>query len=293
MFTLKTPAKINWFLSVLRKREDGYHEISSLMQSVALYDYLTFEQSEKIGIITDAEIPLEENLVYKAAILMKERLSVKKGAVITLKKEIPMSAGLGGGSSDAACTLAGLNRLWGLELSKDELAGFGGMLGSDIPFFFKGPFAAVEGRGEIVTPLNANTPNIILLVKPDLSVSTKWAYSEMNRSLRLETELLPELTKKENNIKLFSQTLDRQDFKSIAVMMKNDLEIPVVREFQVIGELKDRMLASGARVSLMSGSGPTVFGVFDDRGAAEKAAEAMKPNWCRVVETITTVNSEQ
>ena len=95
---------------------------------------------KKIGIITDAEISLEENLVYKAAILMKERLSVKKGAVITLKKEIPMSAGLGGGSSDAACTLAGLNRLWGLELSKDELAGLGGMLGSDIPFFFKGPF---------------------------------------------------------------------------------------------------------------------------------------------------------
>lgn len=280
MFTLKTPAKINWFLSVLRKREDGYHEISSLMQSVALYDYLAFEQSEEIGIITDAEIPLEENLVYKAAILVKERLSVKKGAVITLRKEIPMSAGLGGGSSDAACTLEGLNRLWGLELSKDELAGLGGMLGSDIPFFFKGPFAAVEGRGEIVTPLNANTPNIILLVKPDMSVSTKWAYSEMNR-------LLPELTKKENNIKLFSQALDMQDFKSIAAMMKNDLEIPVIREFQVIGELKDRMLANGARASLMSGSGPTVFGVFDSRGAAEKAAEAMKPNWCRVVETLT------
>lgn len=279
MFTLKTPAKINWFLSVLRKREDGYHEISSLMQSVALYDYLTFEQAEKIGIRTDAEIPLEENLVYKAAILIKERLSVKKGAVIILKKEIPMSAGLGGGSSDAACTLAGLNRLWGLGLSKDELAGFGAMLGSDIPFFFKGPFAAVEGRGEIVTPLNANTPNIILLVKPKLSVSTKWAYSEMSR-------LLPELTKKENNIKLFSQTLDRQDFKSIAVMMKNDLEIPVIREFKVIGELKDRILAGGARASLMSGSGPTVFGVFDSRGAAEKAAEAMKPNWCRVVETL-------
>ena len=283
MFTLKTPAKINWFLSVLRKREDGYHEISSLMQSVALYDYLTFEQSEKIGIITDAEIPLEENLVYKAAVLIKERLSVKMGAVITLKKEIPMSAGLGGGSSDAACTLGGLNRLWGLELSKDELAGLGGMLGSDIPFFFKGPFAAVEGRGEIVTPLNANTPNIILLVKPNLSISTKWAYSEMSR-------LLPELTKKENNIKLFSQTLDRQDFKSIAVMMKNDLEIPVIREFKVIGELKDRMLAGGARVSLMSGSGPTVFGVFDSRGAAEKAAEAMKQSvpglWSSVTETI-------
>ncbi|TAL26459.1 MAG: 4-(cytidine 5'-diphospho)-2-C-methyl-D-erythritol kinase [Nitrospirae bacterium] len=293
MFTLKTPAKINWFLSVLRKREDGYHEISSLMQGVALYDYLTFEHSDKIKIITDSEIPLEENLVYKAAVLLKERLSLKKGVVITLKKEIPMSAGLGGGSSDAACALEGLNRLWGLELSKDELARFGSLLGSDIPFFFKGPFAAVEGRGEIVTALNAGTSNIIVLVKPDLSVSSKWAYSEMSRSLRPETGSLPELTKKENNIKLFSQALDMQDFKSIALMMKNDLEIPVIREFRVIGELKARLLAMGARASLMSGSGPTVFGVFDDKEAAEKAAEAMKPKWCRVVETLTTVNSEQ
>lgn len=285
MFKLKAPAKINWFLSVLRKREDGYHEISSLMQSVGLYDYLTFEPSDEIRIRTDSEIPLEENLVYKAAVLLKERRSVKKGAVITLKKEIPMSAGLGGGSSDAACTLTGLNRLWGLKLSKDELARFGSLLGSDVPFFFKGPLAAVGGRGEIVTALTADTPNIIVLVKPDLSVSSKWAYSQMSRSLRPGT-LPPELTKKENNIKLFSQALDMQDFQSIALMMKNDLEIPVIREFQVIGELKTRLLAIGARASLMSGSGPTVFGVFESREAAEKAAEAMKPEWCRVVETI-------
>ncbi len=279
MFTLKTPAKINWFLSVLHKRGDGYHEISSLMQCVSLYDCLTFEHSDKVEIITDVDIPVGENLVYKAAVLLKGKLSVKKGAAITLKKEIPVSAGLGGGSSDGACVLTGLNKLWELGLCEEELMKFGEKLGSDIPFFFKGPFAVVGGRGEIVTQLRANTSNVILLVKPNLSVSTKWAYSEVSK-------LLTELTKRDNNIKLFVQALDRRDFKSIALMLNNDLETPVIREFKVIGELKDRLLAMGARVSLMSGSGPTVFGVFDSRGAAEKAAEAMKPDWCRVVETL-------
>jgi len=291
MFTLKTPAKINWFLSVVRKREDGYHEISSLMQYVGLYDYLTFEYSDGTEIITDADIPIKENLIYKAAHLLREKLSVNRGVAVTLKKEIPISAGLGGGSSDAACTLMGLNRLWELGLSAEELIKFGEMLGSDVPFFFKGPFAMVKGKGEIITPLKAKTSNVILLVKPRFGVSTKWAYAEISKSLRLETELLQtELTKRDNNIKLFCQTLDMQDFKSMALVLKNDLEIPVIREFQVIGELKERMLTMGARVSLMSGSGPTVFGVFDSRETAEKAAEAMKHSvsslWFSIVETI-------
>ncbi len=177
MFTLKTPAKINWFLSVLGKREDGYHEILSLMQSISLYDYLTFGYSDRIKVITDADIPLEENLVYRAVLLLKEKLSVNKGAIITLKKEIPVSAGLGGGSSDAACALSGLNRLWKLGLKDEEMIKFGGMLGSDVPFFFKGPLAVVRGRGEIVTKLEACSRHIIVIVKPALGISTKWAYS--------------------------------------------------------------------------------------------------------------------
>ena len=239
MFTLKTPAKINWFLSVLGKREDGYHEILSLMQSISLYDHLTFEHSDRIEIKTDADIPLEENLVYKAAVLLKEKLSVSKGAVITLRKDIPVSAGLGGGSSDAAYALSGLNRLWELGLKDEELIKFGGMLGSDVPFFFKAPIAVVRGRGEIVAGLEVVSRHIIVIVKPALGISSKWAYSEMSK-------LLPELTKRDNNIKLFCHALERQDFKSIALMMKNDLELPVIREFQVIGEIKDRLLAMGA-----------------------------------------------
>jgi len=281
MFTLKTPAKINWFLSVLGKREDGYHEILSLMQSISLYDHLTFEHSDRIEIKTDADIPLGENLVYRAAVFLKEKLSINKGAVITLRKEIPVSAGLGGGSSDAACALSGLDRLWKLGLKDEKLIKFGGMLGSDIPFFFKAPIAVVRGRGEIVTGLEAVSRHVIVIVKPALGVSTKWAYSEMSR-------LLPELTKRDNNIKLFCHALEMQDFKAIALMMKNDLELPVIREFQVIGEIKDKLLAMGAEASLMSGSGPTVFGVFNSREKAEDASEAMKPCWSRVVETLTS-----
>jgi 4-diphosphocytidyl-2-C-methyl-D-erythritol kinase len=285
--SLKTPAKINWFLSVLGKREDGYHEILSLMQSISLYDYLTFENSDRIEVITETNIPLEENLVYRAAVLLKEKLSINKGAVITLKKEIPLSAGLGGGSSNAACALSGLNRMWELGLKDEELIKLGGMLGSDVPFFFKAPIAVVRGRGEIVTRLEAVSRHIIVVVKPALGISTKWAYSEMSK-------LLPELTKRDNNIKLFCQALETQDFKSIALMMRNDLELPVIREFQVIGEIKDRLLVMGAEASLMSGSGPTVFGVFGSREKAKDAAEAMRHfsvigglgGWSRVVETL-------
>jgi 4-diphosphocytidyl-2-C-methyl-D-erythritol kinase len=279
MFTLKTPAKINWFLHVLGKREDGYHEITSLMQTVSLYDYLTFEYSDKIEIITEADIPIEENLIYKAAVLLKEETSFKGGVKITLKKEIPIAAGLGGGSSDAACSLIGLNRLWGLGKEGDELIGFGERLGSDVPFFFKEPFAVVKGRGEIITQLKANTSNIILLVKPPLNVSTKWAYSELSK-------ILTNITKRDDNIKFFCQTLDKQDFRLIASLMINDLEIPVIKEFKVIGEIKERLIAMGAFAAIMSGSGPTVFGLFGSREKAEEAAEAMKPNWARVVETI-------
>lgn len=279
MFTLKAPAKINWFLSVLRKREDGYHDIASLVQSVSLYDYLAFEYSDEIKIIAGDGIPMEENLVYKAAVLLRESCTVKKGALITLKKNIPVSAGLGGGSSDAACALKGLNKLWDLGMGDDELIKLGGTLGSDIPFFFRGPFALIEGRGELVTPLKADISYALLLVKPPFGVSAKWAYAEIS-------SLLPELTKKDNNIKIFSQAIEKQDYKSIAFMLRNDLEIPVAGRYRAIAEIKDRLIAMGARASLMSGSGPTVFGIFDDSKTAEKAAQAMKPNWCSAVETI-------
>lgn len=279
MFTLEAPAKINWFLSVLNKRQDGYHEIQSLMQSITLYDYLTFKDSEEIEVETESKIPLKDNLVYKTAVFLKEEFKVKKGVSITLKKEIPMAAGLGGGSSDAACAMMGLNKIWELGLDNKKLMALGSMIGSDVPFFFNGNFALAEGRGEVITPISIKTQHVLLLVKPDVGVSTKWAYAEISK-------LLEELTKKDNNIKLSCQALESRDFRQMALVLRNDFEIPIAKEFPVISDLKIRLLEAGAKVSLMSGSGPTVFGVFDNKAKAEKAAEVMKPNWSRVVETI-------
>lgn len=285
MFTLKTPAKINWFLSVLGKRADNFHEIFSLMQGVSVFDELMFQHSDGVYVQTEAAIPVSENLVYKAAVLLREKLSVKNGAAITLKKEIPLSAGLGGGSSDAACALTGLNKLWNLGLSIGELLRYAEQVGSDVPFFLNGHFAVVEGRGEKVTLLKTGSSISLLLVKPHISVSTAWAYAKINRGM-----LNPELTKKDNNIKLFSQALDRRDFEAIASMMKNDLETPVIGEFRIIAELKKTLLETGAKASLMSGSGPTVFGVFENIKEAESAVSRMEKSfpdiWCRAVETI-------
>ncbi|MCE5195205.1 MAG: 4-(cytidine 5'-diphospho)-2-C-methyl-D-erythritol kinase [Nitrospiraceae bacterium] len=292
MFTLKAPAKINWVLSVLNKRDDGYHNIQSLMQSVSLYDRLAFDFDDTLQVETNADINIEENLVFKAAALFRQMFSIKQGASIKLEKEIPIAAGLGGGSSDAACTLIGLNRLYRIDAPTEDLEKIGAMLGSDIPFFFRGPFALIEGRGEIVTKLDPCTKNVLLLVKPDLRVSAKWAYTEFSRfDSKPSRKQKPELTKKSNNIKLFCQTLEKQDFNAIADMLTNDLEIPVVGEFHAVAEIKDKLLEAGAVASLMSGSGPTVFGLFKDRETADKASEMMRPNWCKIVDTLTEVDS--
>lgn len=281
MFTLSAPAKINWFLNILRKRQDGYHDILSLMQCVTLYDSLSFEQSEETDVVTDAPIPLAQNLVYKAAMLMKETARVSTGARITLKKETPLQAGLGGGSSDAAFTIMGLNRLWSLGLSQGEMMKLGETLGSDVPFFFNGAVALAEGRGEVVSPLRINKSYTILLVKPTINVSTEWAYSQVDSSRE-------GLTKKANNIKLFCQALENGDFGLLSSIQGNDLELLVVRKYPVIDEIKQELLNSGAVFSSMSGSGPTVFGVFETDEKTVAAREYMAPYWCRVVKTLTS-----
>jgi 4-diphosphocytidyl-2-C-methyl-D-erythritol kinase len=275
-FTLKAPAKINWFLRVTGKRRDGYHDIQSLMQRVSLHDSLAFEPSEAIEIVTDTAIPLGENLVYRAAVMLKEASGTRGGARITLRKAIPMAAGLAGGSTDAASALMGLNRLWSLGLPARELSAVASALGSDVPFFLSAPAALVEGRGEIVTPLRLTRPFTLLLAKPPIRVSTRWAYSEVK-----------ELTKKFNNIKLLFQAFEAGDIQSVKPLLHNDLEGPVLERHPSVGELKDRMLQEGALLASMSGSGPTVFGVFASRETAERAARAISAGWSRVVQTLT------
>jgi 4-diphosphocytidyl-2-C-methyl-D-erythritol kinase len=288
---LKAPAKINWFLLVLGKREDGYHNIISLMQCVSIYDNLMFEQADTLEVANDLDIPLDNNLVYKAASLLKQYTSCKKGAKITLYKNIPVSAGLGGGSSDAAYTLSGLNRLWGLGLSNRELSTIGLEIGSDVPFFLNGSCALIEGRGEKVVPIRLNNSAIVLLlIKPPISVPTAWTYAYFDKALGpslgrgLDSS---ELTKKPVDIKLFCQAFTNRDFAFLKVSLNNDLEKVVIGRYPVVGEIKKRLLENGAIISSMTGSGPTVFGVFESKEAALAAVNKMDShNWCRVAETI-------
>jgi 4-diphosphocytidyl-2-C-methyl-D-erythritol kinase len=275
-FSLRAPAKINWFLSVLGRRSDGYHDIVSPMQCVSLFDVLDFEESDRIELESEMDIPPRENLVYRAAVLLREHASHKGGAKITLRKEIPSAAGLGGGSSDAAFTLIGLNRLWGLQKGREELMRLAAALGSDVPFFIEGPFSLIEGRGEKVSPLAAESSVAVLLVNPGVPVAAAWAYGAYKT----------ELTKKDIDIKLFCQALAGKDFSSLRRMIFNDLEGPVVGKYPAVAEIREELMANGAALSCMSGSGPTVFGVFRSEGQALEAAAKMGEHWRRVVQTL-------
>jgi len=282
---LRAPAKINWFLLVLSKREDGFHNIMSLMQCIRLYDDLIFEHADTIELESDLTIPVKDNLVHKAASLLKYYTSYRKGIKITLKKSIPIGAGLGGGSSDAAYTLSGLNLLWGLGLNNRDLSSIGAEIGSDVPFFLNSPVAIVEGRGERVSPLKIDSSIDILLVNPFISISSAWAYASFDK-LRMHGELAEPLTKKTVDIKLFCRAIEKKDFASLVTMLKNDLERSVKEKYPVVDKIKKSMLQNGAVISAMSGSGPTVFGIFESKDTAKKAARVMKPHWCRLVETI-------
>ncbi|OGW37742.1 MAG: 4-(cytidine 5'-diphospho)-2-C-methyl-D-erythritol kinase [Nitrospirae bacterium RBG_13_39_12] len=281
-FSLRAPAKINWFLTILGKRKDGYHNIISLMQCISLYDKLSFKKADSLVISSDLDIPVEINLVHKAASLFKKYTSCNDGAKITLQKNIPVSAGLGGGSSDAAYTLLGLNILWSIGLNNRELSTIGRKIGSDVPFFLNSSFALVEGRGERVVPLKHNKSAIVLLlVKPGMSVSTAWAYEYFDK---IYTD---KLTKKPVDIKLFCQALSKRDFTSLSTFLSNDLEKVVIEKYPVVGKIKERLLENGALISSMTGSGPTVFGVFESKKTALAAAYRMgADNWYGVAETI-------
>ena len=284
MLTVKAPAKINWSLFVLDKREDGYHNILSLLHCIGLYDILEFELSDNLTLESDLDLPCERNLVYKAASLLKNYSGTEKGARIILRKEIPLGAGLGGGSSDAAHTLMALNNLWELDFGKAELKALGSALGSDVPFFFDGPLAEAEGRGERLTSVPVAKSYVLLLVKAGCSVSTSWAYGAVDSEGEGKVE---KIENKINNIQLIYRALAAGDIYSIAGNAHNDFENAVIGHYPVIGDVKERLLKNGAVMALMSGSGSTVFGLFEDENTALKASEKFQPFFCRVVKTLT------
>ncbi|WP_105617563.1 4-(cytidine 5'-diphospho)-2-C-methyl-D-erythritol kinase [Vallitalea okinawensis] len=270
--TLKARAKINISLDVLRRREDGYHDVKMIMQTVELYDKVYMRKTRKQGIFINVNLrwlPTDDkNLCYKAAKLLMDSFQLEDGVYIDLYKKIPVAAGLAGGSSDAAAVLVGINKLFRLGLSKDQLAEFGKQIGADVPYCIMRGTALAEGIGEQLTPLKAFPDCYVVLAKPDIKVSTPWVYKNLqlqNVDKHPETDHLIE-------------EIEKNNLKSIANQLCNVLEEVTIKEYPVINEIKRTLIEQGALGSLMSGSGPTVFGLFDDKNKAKEAVAYIKNN---------------
>lgn len=270
MLTIKGNAKINLTLDVLYKREDGFHQVEMIMQSIDLADVLHLEerQTGNISIATTiARLPCDQrNLAYRAAALLKETYQVKNGVHIFLEKNIPVAAGLAGGSADAASVLIGLNQLWQLGLSTNELEMLGAKLGSDIPFCIKGGTVLATGRGELLQPLAEIKPCYIVLAKPPIGVSTAWVYRQYRGQ---DVKAHPDTPS-------VKSSLEKGDLTGVAKGLCNVLESVTIPAHPEIKKLKQSMMQHGAMASLMSGSGPTVFGLVEDQAKAEYIAEKLK-----------------
>lgn len=265
--TLKAMAKINLGLDVVRRLENGYHEVKMVMQTIDLYDELTFIPQEK-GIllqIPGSDLPADDsNLIIKAAKRMQERHPFP-GVQITLKKNIPMAAGMAGGSTDAAATLVGLNRMFALNVSDDELAEIAVGIGADVPFCLCGGTQLSEGIGEILRPLPAPPKAWLVIAKPEISVSTKYVYE----NLHVDT------IGHHPDVDGVVCALEDGNLKEMCNKLENILETVTEKEYPVIAEIKTVLKNKGALTALMSGSGPTVFGIFESSEMAKAACEEL------------------
>lgn len=265
--TIQAYAKINLALDVLGKWPDGYHEVEMIMQSISLADTVTLTEAQ--GIAVTASVPDlacdASNLAYRAAAKLRDFLHTDRGVAIHLDKKIPMAAGLAGGSSDAAAVLKGLNTLWQLGLTQAQLMAIGAELGSDVPFCLAGGTMRAYGRGELLEQLSPMPQCYVVLAKPPVGVSTAWVYS----NYRLEA------TVHRPDIRRMVQFLAAGNYPGIAQGLANVLESVTVPAYPVIACLKDIMTAGGA-AALMSGSGPTVFGLVPQRQQAEQLAERLE-----------------
>ena len=263
--TLKSRAKINLSIDVLGKRQDGYHLVEMIMQTIDLYDLIEINEKDNDQITiksTSDEIPLDcNNLVYKAANLIKKTFNINKGVEIHIKKNIPVAAGMAGGSSNAAAVLVGLNKLWNLNLSNQQLEKIGLKLGADVPFCINGGAVLASGIGEELTPIKGLTKDVCILVcKPDLFVSTKEVYECIDSK---------DIYKRPNN-KFLIECLKNEDTRQLAENMFNVLEGVTMDKHPVIQQIKDIMTNNRALGAMMSGSGPTVFGLYENREDAVK-----------------------
>ena len=267
---LKARAKINLGLDVVRRREDGYHEVKMVMQMLRLYDQIDIEKTQESGILVRSNLSFlptdERNIAYKAAKVMIDQFGLEQGVIIRIEKHIPVAAGMAGGSTDCAAVLYGMNKLFGLRLNQKKLRELGVKLGADVPYCLMRQTALSEGIGEILTPISPLQDCPILIAKPSVSVSTRHVYEH----LKLDEQTM------HPDIDGIVTALADGDLYGVTDRMANVLETVTVPEHPVIDEIKKQMMASGAVNALLSGSGPTVFGIFDDEEKAKKACEDMK-----------------
>lgn len=268
--SLKALAKINLGLDVVRRREDGYHEVRMIMQTVQLYDRLDIKRTQEPGIQIQTNLSFlpvnENNLIYKAAKLLMDEFSITDGVSVKLDKRIPVAAGMAGGSTDAAAMLIGVNRFFSLGLTKRQLMERGVQIGADVPYCIMRGTALAEGIGEELSPLPPMVKCPVLIAKPSISVSTKFVYQNLKLD---DTTIHPDIDRLIDDIKA-------KNLHDIAAHMGNVLETVTIPNYPVIDEIKKHMLSNGAVGAMMSGSGPTVFGLFDDEDTAKKAYKAMR-----------------
>ena len=268
--SLKALAKINLGLDVVRRREDGYHEVRMIMQTIQLYDRLDIKRTQEPGIQIQTNLSFlpvnENNLISKAAKLLMDEFSITDGVSVKLDKRIPVAAGMAGGSTDAAAMLIGVNRLFSLGLTKRQLMERGVQIGADVPYCIMRGTALAEGIGEALSPLPPMVKCPVLIAKPSISVSTKFVYQNLKLD---DTTIHPDIDRLIDDIKA-------KNLHDIAAHMGNVLETVTIPNYPVIDEIKKHMLSNGAVGAMMSGSGPTVFGLFDDEDTAKKAYKAMR-----------------
>lgn len=266
----KAYAKINLGLDVLRRRADGYHEVKMVMQTVDIWDRLIFTAGSGPEIelsVSGAALPVgEDNLVYRAADLVRKEKKITRGVKIVLEKNIPVAAGMAGGSTDAAAVFHGLNELFGLSMGIDEMKELGVRIGADVPYCIMGGTALSEGIGELLTPLPSPPQCVLVAAKPDIDVSTKFVYGNLR---------VNEL-KDHPDIDGMVEAVRAGDLGGITSRMGNVLETVTVKAYPVIDDIKKMMKEAGAENALMSGSGPTVFGIFKEKEDARNAADGIK-----------------
>ena len=268
--SVKALAKINLGLDVVRRREDGYHEVRMVMQTIHLFDRLEISRNDSGQITMETNLSFlptnENNLVYKAAKLLQDEFVIKDGVHVWLHKYIPVAAGMAGGSTDAAAVLYGMNRIFELGLTKEQLMERGVKIGADVPYCIMRGTALAEGIGEKLTKLPPMVKCPVLIAKPQISVSTKFVYENLKLN---ENTIHPDIDR-------LVADISEGDLTKIAADMGNVLETVTIPEYPVIAEIKENMMQNGAVNAMMSGSGPTVFGLFADESTAVKAYEAMK-----------------